>query len=108
MAYGPNNNAVLVNDCNSLENLTVTLLVTEGLIAAGNTGFSLQLNCYPLSYSTNKGVALEWAQYVIAVAKDSVWGQIQYWSYPAGSGFSAHTKSVQLAGGTGPPNSVPQ
>jgi hypothetical protein len=108
MVYGPNNNAVLVNGCNSLENLTVTLKVTVGLIAAGNTGFSLQLNCYPLSYSTNKGVPLEWAQYVLAVAKDTVWGQIQYWSYPKSHGFGGATSSVQLGGGKGPPNSVPQ
>jgi hypothetical protein len=109
MVYGPNNNAVLVNGCNSLENLTVTLKVTVGLIAAGNTGFSLQLNCYPLSYSTNKGVPLEWAQYVLAVAKDTVWGQIQYWSYPKSHGFGGGTSPVQIGGGgTGPPNSVPQ
>jgi hypothetical protein len=108
MVYRSNKNAVLVNDCNSLENLTVTLLVTKGLIAAGNTGFSLQLNCDPLSYSTNKGVALEYAQYIMGVANDSVWGQIQYWSYPTGHGFNGHTSSVQLAGGTGPPNSAPQ
>jgi hypothetical protein len=108
MVYGPNNNAVLIDACKSLENLSVTLLVTNGLIAAGNTGFSLQLNSYPLSYSTNKGVALEWAQFVLAVANDSVWGQIQYWSYPKGHGFSGGTKHVQVGGGKGPPNSAPQ
>ena len=54
MAYGPNNNAVLVNDCKSLENLKVTVQVTVGLITAGNNGFSLQLNCYPQANSTHR------------------------------------------------------
>jgi len=111
MAYGPNNNAVLVNDCKSLENLKVTLQVTAALITLGNNGFSLQLNCYPQANSTHLGVPLRWAQYVIAVYGDSVkWG-IQYFSWPIGSGFSPknnYGSFAQLAGGTGPPNSVPQ
>jgi hypothetical protein len=111
MAWSSSNNAVLVNDCESLQNLTVTLQVTASLITAGNNGFSLQLNCYPQKNSSHLGVPLYWAQYVIAVDSDSVQGGIQYWSYPKGSGFSPKHNYVpfaQLAGGGGPPNSVPQ
>jgi hypothetical protein len=77
MGLGSGNNAVLVSNCNSLQNLTVDLWVTEDLITAGNNGFSLQLNCYPQTnpQSTHEGTPLNWAQYVIAVENNSVqWG----------------------------------
>ena len=41
------NNAVLINNCQNLSNLTVQLQVTEDLITLEDTGFSVQLNCYP-------------------------------------------------------------
>jgi hypothetical protein len=111
MVYGPNNNAVLVNDCNPLENLKVTLLVTADLITKGNNGFSLQLNCYPQANSKHAGAPLKWAQYVIAVYSDSIRAGIQHFSLSIGSGFSPKDNYVpfaQLSAGTGPPNSVPQ
>ena len=41
------NNAVLIDNCQNLQNLAVTLHVTEDLVTVADTGFSLQLNCYP-------------------------------------------------------------
>jgi len=40
-------NAVLFDNCQSLQNLTVTFHVTQDLVTSGNNGFSLQLNSYP-------------------------------------------------------------
>ena len=40
-------NAVLINNCQNLSNLTVQLQVTQDLITLEDTGFSVQLNCYP-------------------------------------------------------------
>jgi hypothetical protein len=111
MAWGSHNNAVLVDDCKSLRDLTVTLQVTAPLITLGNKGFSLQLNCYPQANSKHLGMPLFAAQYVIAVVKDSVLWGIQYFSYPSGSGYSPkhnYLSFAQLPGGSGPPNSVPQ
>jgi hypothetical protein len=39
-SLGSSNNAILVNNCQNLENLHVTLLVTEDLVTLGNTGES--------------------------------------------------------------------
>jgi hypothetical protein len=88
MGLGSSNNSILFDKCNSLQNLTLSVQVTEDLITQGNNGFSLQLNCYPQPKSTHLGKPLFWAQYVIAVVNDSVeWG-IQYWSTVKGEGYS--------------------
>ena len=39
------NNAVLINNCQNLSNVTVQVQVTEDLITLEDTGFSVQLNC---------------------------------------------------------------
>ena len=36
-SFGGGNNAILVNNCQSLKSLQVSLTVTEDLITAGNT-----------------------------------------------------------------------
>ena len=71
------NNAVLINNCQSLSNLTVQLQVTEDLITLEDTGFSVQLNCYPqigaITPNSTQGTTfpgevvgqLEWFQYVL-------------------------------------------
>ena len=69
-----NNNAILFDRCKNLQNLTVTLQVTQDLITLGNNGFSLQLNCYPQTTPTVNGQPLKWIQYVIAVDNNSVQG----------------------------------
>jgi|GEM_PF-6465904 len=78
-----NNNAVLVSNCQNLQNLTVTLQVTQDLVTLANSGFSLQLNCYPQTTSVSQGQTLNWFQYIIVVANNSASWQIQYWSVGA-------------------------
>jgi hypothetical protein len=107
MGLGSGNNAVLVNNCKSLQNLTVTFWVTEDLVTSGNNGFSLQLNCYPQTnpQATHEGTPLNWIQYVIAVVNNSLeWG-IQYWSQPKGFGYSPSPNYVSF--GSAPSNQVP-
>lgn len=90
MALGSSNNSVLVDGCNNLQNLTLSVQLEQALITEGNNGFSLQLNSYPQTKppSIHSGKPLYWAQYVIAVVNNSLeWG-IQYWSQPKGFGFS--------------------
>jgi hypothetical protein len=74
------NNAILVNNCKNLQNLTVSLEVTEDLITLGDVGFSLQLNCFPQITPQINGYSLRWIQYVIDVNSNSVYWGIQYWS----------------------------
>ena len=90
MPLSSSNNAILVDNCKSLQNLIVTLHVTLDLVTAGNNGFSLQLNCYPQTnpQATYNGKPLNWFQYVIAVENNSVQWGIQYWSEVKGFGFS--------------------
>jgi hypothetical protein len=47
MGLSSSNNAIVFNNCQSLQNLIVTLQVNWNLVTDGNNGFSLQLNCYP-------------------------------------------------------------
>ena len=82
-----NNNIVLTDKCSSLQNLTVRLVVTEDVVAVGNTGFSLQLNTYPSPGQTSQGQQLNWFQYVIAIQNNSASGVAQYWSLGAPSSW---------------------
>jgi hypothetical protein len=102
-------NAVLINNCQNLSNLTVQLQVTEDLITLEDTGFSLQLNCYPqigaITPNSTQGTTfpgevvgqLEWFQYVLIVTNNSASFEIQYW---------AHAKSYQDAGPGGNPPGI--
>ena len=95
------NNAVLINNCQNLSNLTVQLQVTEDLITLEDTGFSVQLNCYPqigaITPNSTQGTTfpgevvgqLEWFQYVLIVTNNSASFEIQYW---------AHAKSLSRRG----------
>jgi len=85
-SLGSNNNAILVDNCQDLEDLTVTLRVTEDLVTLGNAGFSLQLNAYPQTSSTSQGQSLNWFQYIIYVGgplNNQLGWEIQYWSVGA-------------------------
>jgi hypothetical protein len=62
------NNSVLIDNCDALQGVTVKLAVTEDLVTTNNGGFSLQLNCYPLSGTTSVGLVLNWIQFVIYVS----------------------------------------
>jgi hypothetical protein len=103
-----NNNAILFDNCKSLQNLTLFLRVTQDLITLGNNGFSLQLNCYPQTNppSIYQGKPLNWFQYVIAVENNSVQWGIQYWSEAKGFGFSPNPNYVSFASATS--NQVPK
>jgi hypothetical protein len=46
MTYASNNNAVLIDGCDNLQNLSVLLEVTEDIATTDGSGWSLQLNCY--------------------------------------------------------------
>ena len=107
MPLSSSNNAVLFDNCKSLQNLTVTLHVTLDLVTSGNNGFSLQLNCYPQTnpQATYRDKPLNWFQYVIAVENNSVQGGIQYWSEVKGFGFSPSPNYVPFASATS--NQVP-
>jgi hypothetical protein len=82
-------NAVLFDDCKSLQHLTVTLKVTQDLVTLGNNGFSFQVNCYPQTkpQAVYQGVPLKWIQYVIAVENNSAQWGIQCWPTVKGKGF---------------------
>jgi hypothetical protein len=82
-ALSGNNNAVLFDSCAHLQNLTVSLQVTQDLITVGNNGFSLQLNAYPQTGFFVQGEELNWFQYFIYVENDSLWWEVQYWSIGA-------------------------
>ncbi|MGC2404474.1 MAG: hypothetical protein WA510_32085 [Acidobacteriaceae bacterium] len=79
-AGGGGNNTILVNGCQNLENLTVTLQVTQDLITVLNNGFSLQLNSYPQPGLTSQGEPLDWFQYIIYVLDNQLSWEIQYWA----------------------------
>lgn len=103
------NNAVLINNCQNLSNVTVQVQVTEDLITLEDTGFSVQLNCYPqigaITPNSTQGTTfpgqvvgqLEWFQYVLIITNNSASFEIQYW---------AHAKSFQDAGPGGNPPEI--
>ena len=85
------NNAVLFNGCQSLQNLVMTLNVTQALVTVGDTGFSLQLNCYPQPGSLSQFQTLNWFQYIIYVSGGNLWWEIQYWALGASTWPSGYT-----------------
>jgi hypothetical protein len=90
MSYSNSNqNAILFNNCKSLKNVIVTLVLNDDLITQGDTGFSLQLNCYPQTnpQAKHNGYSLLWFQYEINVSSinpTQVQPAIQYWSWLPG------------------------
>lgn len=82
------NNAIMVDNCQNLQNLTVTLNVTQDMVTLGNTGFSVQLNCYPQPGSVAQGQTLNWFQYIIYVGgpiNNQLGWEVQYWAVGATS-----------------------
>jgi hypothetical protein len=75
---GSNSNYLLVNDCNALTDVAVSILVTEDIVFASTsgvvTGFGFQLNAYsPLDQKC------AWQQYIIAVIENEIVGGIDNW-----------------------------
>jgi hypothetical protein len=85
-ALSSSNNSILVDACANLQNLSVSLTVTQDLVTVGDTGFSLQLNAYPQTTSSIQGQTLNWLQYIIYVGgpiNNNLGWEIQYWSVGA-------------------------
>jgi hypothetical protein len=95
MSYQSNNNAVLFNNCQTLQNLTVLLKVTETLSTVEGAGFSLQLNAYPPPGQLSQEQTLIIFQYMIYVKSNNISYEIQYWasgtSWPPGYKPVPHT-----------------
>jgi hypothetical protein len=77
---GSNSNAIFIDSCKNLQNLTVRLTVSEDLITYQDGGFSLQLNAYPPPGKQSQGQTLTWFQYIIYIQKGSASYEIQYWA----------------------------
>jgi len=112
------NNAILVDNCQNLQNLTMTLEVTEDLVTVGDTGFSLQLNAYPQTTSQTQNVTpqtgpgtMTWFQYVIYVQNNQVTWEIQYWANKAFAYIPGTPTNTQVNWPPGytpnPPNTTP-
>lgn len=103
------NNAILIDNCQNLFNLTVQLQLTEDLATVGDTGFSLQLNSYPqptaITPNSTPGTTfpglvvgqLDWFQYILIVGNNQITWEIQYW---------ANAQSFQTAGPGGMPPEI--
>ena len=97
-----NNNVVLESSCNNLQGLTVTFNVTEDLVTVGNTGFGLQLNCFPQAGQVFQNQTLNWFQYAFVIDSNNVGWLVEYWNTNAfgGPGWPAgYTPN--------PPNTTP-
>jgi hypothetical protein len=80
MTYASNSNAVLIDNCNNLENLSVLLEVTEDVATTDGSGWSLQLNCYPPAGEYCQTSQVNIFQYIVIVQGGSLNYYIQYWS----------------------------
>ena len=93
------------NNCEAIENLTVTLTVTQDMIAevnggpltspVPNGGFSLQLNAWPKS-----GQPAWFMQYAISIQNNQAFGLVEYWT-GASTAINAFTPTFAL-----PPNTI--
>jgi hypothetical protein len=98
MPYASNTNAILIDGCNNLQNITVLLEVTEDLATIDGSGWSFQLNCYvpPGEYCQTSPV--NWVQYLVVVQGGFLQYYVQYWSY----GTSAWPPGYVPTPGTAP------
>lgn len=80
MTFASNNNAVLIDGCNNLQNLSVTLEVTEDVATTDGGGWSFQLNCYPPPGQYCQASQVNIVQYIVYVQGGSLAYEIQYWS----------------------------
>jgi hypothetical protein len=81
MPYASNNNAILIDNCNNLENLSVLLEITEDVPTTDGSGWSFQLNCYPPPGQYCQTSQVNWMQYVVYVQNGNLTYEVQYWSY---------------------------
>ena len=89
MPYASNNNAVLIDGCNNLQNLSVLLEVTEDIATTAGSGWSLQLNCYPPAGEYCQTSQLTVLQYIVIVQGGNLAYYIQYWANGSSTGRPA-------------------
>ena len=80
MTYASNNNAVLIDGCNNLQNLSVLLEITEDIATTDGNGWSFQLNCFPPPGVYCQTSQVNWFQYVVYVQGGNLVYEIQYWA----------------------------
>lgn len=80
MTYASNNNAVLIDGCQNLENLSVLLQVTEDVKTTTGGGWSLQLNCYPPAGEYCQASQVNIFQYIVYVQGGNLRYELQYWA----------------------------
>jgi len=98
VSYASNNNAILINNCKNLQNLSVLLEITEDVATTDGGGWSFQLNCYPPAGEYCQTSQLTWLQYIIYVQGGNLAYEIQYW---------ANNSSKWPPGYTPQPNTTP-
>jgi hypothetical protein len=98
MPYASNNNAILIDGCNNLQNLSVLLEVTEDIATTDGNGWSLQLNCYPPAGEYCQTSQVNWFQYIVIVQGGNLAYYIQYWA----NGVSSWTSGYTPQPGTSP------
>jgi hypothetical protein len=91
MTYASNNNAVLIDGCLNLQNLSVLLQVTEDIATTNGNGWSFQLNCYPPPGEYCQTSQLTWLQYIVYVQGGSLAYEVQYWSNGSSTWPSGYT-----------------
>jgi hypothetical protein len=91
MPYASNNNAVLIDGCNNLQNLSVLLEVTEDIATTAGSGWSFQLNCYPPAGEYCQTSQVNVFQYIVYVQGGNLSYEIQYWAGGASSWPSGYT-----------------
>jgi hypothetical protein len=80
MPFASNNNAVLIDGCDNLENLSVLLEVTEDVATTDGGGWSFQLNCYPPGGEYCQTSPVTWMQYIVYVQGGNLSYEVQYWA----------------------------
>jgi hypothetical protein len=83
MPFASNNNAVLINNCNNLQNPSVLLEITEDIATTSGGGWSLQLNSFPPPGQSCQTSQINWLQYIVIVQGGSLAYYIQYWALGA-------------------------
>jgi hypothetical protein len=73
-------NAVLIDGCKNLQNLSVLLEVTEDIATTAGSGWSLQLNCYPPAGQYCQTSQINFLQYIVIVQGGNLAYYIQYWA----------------------------
>lgn len=80
MPYASNNNAVLIDGCQNLRNLSVLVEVTEDIATTTGSGWSLQLNSFPPTGRYCQTSPINWLQYIVIAQGGSLSYYIQYWA----------------------------